>query len=118
MCVCECACNIFGIFAYVKNIKENCLRKKRRCKVEKLETAKAENSLCLKFQQLIIRKNNNNNKKCRYILNFQRAAIKIVAHKQREAEGNWRGQANGRFINNSYECAYKKLKNRLSAKKD
>lgn len=29
-----------------------------------------------------------------------------------------RGQANGRFINNSYECAYKKLKNRLSAKKD
>lgn len=87
--------------------------------MEKLETAKAENSLCLKFQQLIIRKNNNNNKKCRYILNFQRAAIKIVAHKQGEGrkkrEGE--GQANGRFINNSYECAYKKLKNRLSAKK-
>lgn len=82
--------------------------------MEKLETAKPENSLCLKFQQLIIRKNNNNNKKCRYILNFQRAPIKIVAHKQ----GKGRGQANGRFINNSYECAYKKLKNRLSAKKD
>lgn len=84
--------------------------------MEKLKTAKAENSLCLKFQQLIIRKNNNNNKKCRYILNFQRAAIKIVAHKQ--GVGREEGQANGRFINNSYECAYKKLKNRLSAKKD
>lgn len=94
MCVCVSVPATFLEFLRTqKTLKKIVCEKKRRCNVEKLETAKAENSLCLKFQQLIIRKNNNNNKKCRYILNFQRAAIKIVAHKQgmgrekREGEG-------------------------------
>lgn len=41
----------------------------------------------------------------------------LISRGRAGRRGNGRGQANGRFINNSYECAYKKLKNRLSAKK-
>lgn len=42
----------------------------------------------------------------------------LISRGRAGRRGKGRGQANGRFINNSYECAYKKLKNRLSAKKD